>query len=123
MRLLCPIVIVLFATLDRLGYQLSVGDTITAQVVSHDLPGFMSCFYQFLVVYLALRWRELMAFIFLILSSPETIYPAFCVSKTSVQATPGNTLQATIDHAKRRWLEAGQNPIYQVTANRGLPVC
>jgi len=42
MRLLCPIVLVLFGTVDRLGYQLSMGDTIASQLVGHDLPGLAS---------------------------------------------------------------------------------
>ena len=40
MRLLCPIIFILFSTEDRLENQLTMGNTITPQLICHDLPGF-----------------------------------------------------------------------------------
>jgi hypothetical protein len=40
MRLLGTIILILLRTMDRLGYQLSVGNTITAQFIRNDLSGF-----------------------------------------------------------------------------------
>ena len=39
-RLLCPIILILLSTVDRLGYQLPMCDAVTSQLVSHNLPGF-----------------------------------------------------------------------------------
>ena len=38
-RLLHPIILILLGTVDYLGHQLPMGDTIATQLVSHDLPG------------------------------------------------------------------------------------
>ena len=40
MRLLCPIILILLSTVDRLRNQLPMGDSIAAQFICHDLPGF-----------------------------------------------------------------------------------
>ena len=40
MRLLGPIILILLSTVDRLGYQFTMGYAITPQLVCHDLPGF-----------------------------------------------------------------------------------
>ena len=37
-RLLRPIILILFSTVDRLGHQLSMCYTIAAQLICHDLP-------------------------------------------------------------------------------------
>ena len=39
MRLLGPVILILFSTVDRLRYQLSMHYAITSQLVRHDLPG------------------------------------------------------------------------------------
>ena len=38
MRLLRPIIFILFSTVDSLGYQLSMGNSITSQFICNDLP-------------------------------------------------------------------------------------
>ena len=38
-RLLCPVILILLSTVDRLGYQFPVRYTIASQFVSHDLLG------------------------------------------------------------------------------------
>ena len=40
MRLLSAIMLILLSAVDRLGDKLSMRNTITAQLVRHDLPGF-----------------------------------------------------------------------------------
>ena len=40
MGLLCPIILILLSTVDRFRNQLPMSNTIAAQFVSHDLPGF-----------------------------------------------------------------------------------
>ena len=39
MRLLCPIILILFSAVDHFGHQLPVSNSIAAKLVSHDLPG------------------------------------------------------------------------------------
>jgi hypothetical protein len=40
MGLLCPIILILFGAVDRIGNQLTMCDSITTQFVGNDLPGF-----------------------------------------------------------------------------------
>ncbi len=40
MRLLCPIILILLSTVDRLRHHLPMRYSIAAQLISHDLPGF-----------------------------------------------------------------------------------
>jgi hypothetical protein len=40
MGLLCPVILILFSTVDRLGYQFTMSNTITPQFICHDLSGF-----------------------------------------------------------------------------------
>jgi hypothetical protein len=42
MRLLSPIILILFSAVYRLGNQLPMSNAITPQLVRHDLPGFSS---------------------------------------------------------------------------------
>ena len=39
MGLLCPIILILFGTVDRIGNQFTMCDCITTQFVGNDLPG------------------------------------------------------------------------------------
>jgi len=39
MRLLSPTILILFSTVDRAGNQLTMSNTLTTQLVSHNLPG------------------------------------------------------------------------------------
>jgi hypothetical protein len=39
MRLLCPIILILLRTVDRVRNQLTMCDSITAQFIGNDLPG------------------------------------------------------------------------------------
>ena len=39
MGLLCPIILILLCTVYRLRYQFTMGNTITAQCIRHDLSG------------------------------------------------------------------------------------
>jgi len=40
MRLLCPVILSLFGTVDSLGNELPMGNAIAAQLIRNDLPGF-----------------------------------------------------------------------------------
>jgi len=40
MRLLCPIILILLRTVDRVRNQFPVSDTVSSQFISHDFPGF-----------------------------------------------------------------------------------
>ena len=40
MGLLCPIILILFGAVDHIGYQFAMGNTIAAQFICNDLPGF-----------------------------------------------------------------------------------
>ena len=42
MRLLCPVILILLRTVNRLGYQLTMSDTIASQLIGHDLSRFMT---------------------------------------------------------------------------------
>ena len=39
MRLLRPIILILFSAVDRIGNQFSMGDSIASQFISHDFSG------------------------------------------------------------------------------------
>jgi len=39
MGLLSPVILILLGTVDRLGYQLSLGNSIAAQLIRNDLSG------------------------------------------------------------------------------------
>jgi hypothetical protein len=39
-RLFCPIIPILFGTVDRLGYQLTMSDSVAQQFVRNGLSGF-----------------------------------------------------------------------------------
>jgi hypothetical protein len=39
MRLLCPTILILIRTVDRLGDEVTMRHTVTAQFVGHDLSG------------------------------------------------------------------------------------
>jgi hypothetical protein len=40
MRLLCPVILILLSTVDRVWNQLAMSDPIATQLVCHDLSGF-----------------------------------------------------------------------------------
>ena len=40
MRLLCPIILILLRTVDRVRNQFPVCNSVTSQFISHDFPGF-----------------------------------------------------------------------------------